>query len=197
MNAETRAAATTPAAYPPPELSVPAEAILDELRACGITHVVAVADFIQMSVHRLLDEGYLPGVRVLHTATEDEAVVIAAGLHLGGKVPVVMMQNQGLYACVNNLRAIGLDSRLPIFMMIGQFGRESANFGRDPNESARRVVRLLEPLLNTLEIPFLRLEGPEDIGNVRRAFELSRTQSWPAALLVGVPTGWQQSDSER
>lgn len=177
--------------------AVPADAILDELEACGITHVITVADFVQMSVHKRLGEGYLPNVRVLHTSTEDEAVVIAVGLHLGGQVPVVVIQNQGLYACVNNLRAIGLDCEFPIFMMIGQFGREPDNFGKDPSLSRRRVVRLLEPLLETLEIPFLRLEEPGDIGNIRRAFELSRQRSWPTAVLVGAPTGWAKPNATR
>ncbi|MCO4262514.1 thiamine pyrophosphate-binding protein [Pseudarthrobacter sp. MDT3-26] len=171
-------------------LAVPGELILDELAACQITHVVTVPDFVQMSVHAKLRENYLPDVEVIHTSTEDEAVVIAAGLYLGGANPVVIIQNQGLYACVNNLRAIGLDCGLPIFMMIGQFGREEENFGQDPALSDRRVVRLLEPLLDTLEIPHLSLEGPEDIGNVRRAYELSRERSWPTALVIGVPTAW-------
>lgn len=172
------------------ELAVPADAILDQLAECKVTHIVTVPDFVQMSVHAKLREGYLPDVRVVPTSTEDEAIVIAAALYLGGANPVVIIQNQGLYACVNNLRAIGLDCGLPIFMMIGQFGREEANFGQDPAHSERRVVRLLEPLLDTLEVPHLRLEGPSDLANVRRAYEISRERSWPAALVIGVPTAW-------
>ncbi|GFG48664.1 thiamine pyrophosphate-binding protein [Mycolicibacterium agri] len=178
---------TIPVGHP---LAVRADHILDELAACNITHVVTVPDFVQMSVHAKLREGYLPSVDVIPTSTEDEAVVIAAALHLGGANPVVIIQNQGLYACVNNLRAIGLDCGLPIFMMIGQFGREESNFGHDPAKSQRRIVRMLEPLLDTLEIPIFRLERPSDIGNVRRAYETSREKSWPTALVIGVPTAW-------
>lgn len=176
------------------ETLVDARAVLDQLAVCGITHVVTVPDFIQMSVHHLLADNYLPDVEVIHTSTEDEAVVIAAGLYLGGKSPVVIVQNQGLYACVNNLRAIGLDVGLPIMLMIGQFGREKENFGHSTANSTRRVVRLLEPLLDTLEIPHLPLEVPADLGNVARVFELSRERSWPAALIVGVPTGWPPNE---
>ncbi|MEH6944825.1 thiamine pyrophosphate-binding protein [Bacillus sp. JJ722] len=170
--------------------SVKASAILDELKACGITHVVTVPDYVQLSVHRFLEQGYLPEVSVVPCSTEDEAIVIAAGLYIGGKVPVVIIQNQGLYACVNNLRGMGLDSNVPIFMMIGQFGREFSNLGKDTRDSSRRVVRILEPLLDMLEVPYLCLEGPEDIGNIQKAFEISRKHQSPAALLIGAHTAW-------
>lgn len=170
--------------------SVNATSILDELKACGVTHIVTVPDFVQFSVHKYLEEGYLPDVTIVSCSTEDEAIVIAAGLYIGGKVPVVIVQNQGLYACVNNLRGAGLDAHVPIFMMVGQFGREFSNLGKNPRQSSRRMVRLLEPLLDTLEVPYWRLEGPEDTPNIRKAFQAAFEKEWPTALLIGANTGW-------
>lgn len=39
-------------------------------------------------MHRLLEDGCLTGVSVVPCCREDEAVVISAGLHICGKVPV-------------------------------------------------------------------------------------------------------------
>ena len=49
---------------------------------------------------------------------------------------------------------------------------------------------MLEPLLETLGVPYWRLEGPDDMGNVEAAWKSSRERSGPAALIVGHFVGW-------
>src|SRR5690625_462761 len=98
------------------------------LRACGVNHAVSVPDWVQLPLYRKLQEPQ-SGVRVVPCCAEDEAVAIAAGLTIGGCMPVLLLQNQGLYASVNNLRAIALDADIPMVMVLGQFGRERENFG--------------------------------------------------------------------
>lgn len=170
--------------------SVSASAILEQFRACGISDVTTVPDYVQMSVHRRLTEGALPEVRVVQCSTEHEAVTIAAGLHIGGRTPLVMMQNQGLYACCNALRAIGLDAQLPLLLLVGQFAREFANLGADPQSSSRRLVRNTERLLEALEVPFYRLECRADVGVIRTAHQRSQDERWPVVVLVGAHTAW-------
>lgn len=170
--------------------SVPASLILDELAACRISHFVTMPDYVQISVNQRLAEGYLRSVEVVNCATEDEAVAIAFGLHIGGKAPYLSMQNQGLFACANALRSVGVNTRTPLPMLVGQWGRELSNLGRDPLQSARLEVRQIEPLLDALEIPHFRLESREDIPNIRRGFELSRKEKMPTVVLVGAHTSW-------
>lgn len=162
--------------------------ILDSLLAAGVTHIVTVPDWIQISLHdaaiRRRD------VKLLSCCTEDEAVAVAGGLIIGGKVPVVVIQNQGLYAGVNAVRAVGLDARMPIVMMIGQFGREFANLEGDPRRSERRVVSMLEPMLDCMEIPYRRIESSEDVKLVQGAVRSAWERQWPAALLVGQSLAW-------
>lgn len=172
------------------QYSVPASMILAELQKCGITHFVTMPDYVQISVNHAINQGELPGVTVVNCATEDEAVAIALGLHIGGKRPFLSMQNQGLFACANALRSVGVNARTPLPIMAGQWGRELENLGHDPSESARLVVRRTEPLLDALEIPHFRLESPKDIDNVSRAFSIAHEHSLPAAVLVGAHTSW-------
>jgi sulfopyruvate decarboxylase TPP-binding subunit len=171
--------------------SVGAHAILDVFAAKHITHVTTVPDFAQFSLHLRLEEGYLPGVRLVRCCTEDQAIECAAGLWIGGKRPVVIMQNQGLYASMNALRAVGIDAKLPVVMMVGHWAREFANLGQDPRTSRRRVVAMVEPILDAMSVRYWRLESPADLANVGTAIDYAFNESAPAAVLVGAYTGWQ------
>ena len=183
MQANVSAASETPSTKPE-DYSVPAQALLDAFRACGIRFVTTVPDMLQIALHQLLDQPD-SGIRSINCATEDQAIETAAGLWAGGERAAVLVQNQGFYAAINSLRALGLDSRVPLFFVIGQFGREFSNLGADPRQSGRRMVRMLEPLLETLEVPYWRLEGPADIPNIEHAYLASRERSGPTALIVG------------
>ncbi|QGN49196.1 thiamine pyrophosphate-binding protein [Micromonospora sp. WMMD558] len=176
----------------PPTHQLDPDAAVREFLDCGITHVVTVPDYVMLSVYRAL-EANPAHPQLIYTCTEDEAVTMAAGLHIGGARPMVMMQNQGLYASLNAIRAVGIDARLPLFMMIGQFGREYANLGRPPQESARPLVRNCERILDALDIPYFPCERPEDVGNLSKAYRLSHERQWPSAALVGTYTAWPGS----
>lgn len=170
--------------------SVSSRAILDVFRDRKITHVTTVPDYAQLSLQMRLEEGYLPETRVMRCCTEDQAIECAAGLWIGGGKGVVIMQNQGFYASINSIRAVGIDAKLPLVLMIGPWGREFANLGQDPRQSRRRVVAMLEPLLDTLGIRSWRLESAADLGNVGEAIDHAYANSAPAAVVVGAYTAW-------
>ena len=117
-------------------------------------------------------------------------MAISGGLLIAGATPVVVIQNQGLYASVNGLRAIGIDARIPIVMMIGQFGREEGNLHEDTQQSTRFIVRLLEPLLDTLGIPYFSLGKESDLANIQKAFDLARKEETPTAVITEGLLGW-------
>lgn len=173
------------------KFSVPASAILDALAETGMTHFVSVPDYVQISLNHRLAEGYLPSVRVVDCATEDETVAVAFGLHIGGKVPWLSMQNQGLFACANALRSVGIEAGIPIPILVGQWGRELSNLGHSPAESRRLVVRKTEALCEAMDIPYFRLEGRDDIGRIRQAFEVGRQRGVASVVLVGAHTSWE------
>jgi sulfopyruvate decarboxylase TPP-binding subunit len=164
--------------------SMPARAVIDQLQRAEIDTVVTVPDFVQFKLHEALERG-VPGIRLVRCATEEQAICVAAGLTIGGARPLVVIQNQGLYACVNALRAVVLDAGIPLPLLVGQFGREFDNLGRDPAKSRRRVVRLVEPLAHTMELDTVRLERPGDVSAIADAITRLRTTGRPCALLVG------------
>jgi sulfopyruvate decarboxylase TPP-binding subunit len=167
---------------------VAATAIVERLEASGAHHIVTVPDFVQLSVHSVIDRS--PHFKVIRCSDENQAIHIAGGLQIGGKRTAVLMQNQGLLNCLNSLRAVGLDAGLAMLLVIGQFGREFANVGKDPAHSRRRVVNLVEPMLDALGIPHWRLDTPQDLSNIDEAAQVSASRQMPAAVLIGHYTAW-------
>lgn len=164
--------------------SVSASAVIRELQACSITHVVTVPDMLQIATHQALDNP-VHGIRQINCATEDQAIEVSAGLWAGGADNAIIVQNQGLYAGLNSLRALGLDSRIPMMFLVGQFGREWSNLGQEPSLSKRRMVYMLEPLLELLGIPFWRLDSPEDAALIRTAWAACKERRGPVVLIIG------------
>lgn len=163
--------------------SIPADDFLEAIRAARVQDVVLVPDTHQRTLLDALmadDE-----IRTVHCSTEDEAVAVSAGLIIGGRRPMMQIQHAGLYACVNNLRGVGIDGRFPIVLLIGLLGRDPELAPRDDGGS---MVRLAEPLLETLDIPSRLLDGAEDLHRVSEAFTEALEREGPVALLVGAAT---------
>jgi len=163
--------------------SISAADLLDALHDAGVTDVVAVPDTHQRSLIELLQAD--DAIRFIQTTTEDEAVALGAGLIVGGRRPVLQIQHAGLYACVNNLRGVAIDGEFPLVLLIGLLGRDPA---KPPRENFGSMVRLAEPLLETLGIPSHLLDSPDDVGLLADAIREAEERGGPVALLVGAET---------
>lgn len=163
--------------------SVAAELLRDAIRGLGITHVVTVPDTHQRT---LLDRLYADAdIRVVTVTTEDDAIGVNAGLYMGGAVPMLVIQQLGLFASMNALRGIALDMNVPTLILAGLFGRDVS---KPTAENRSRSVRLVEPLLDSMEIPHYAIDGPGDVGCIRTAFDQSRAVNGPVVVFVGAPT---------
>ncbi len=170
--------------------SISASAAVAALTRNKVDHVVTVPDWVQLALHARLDEG-IPGIRRINCANENQCVTVAAGLTIGGKRPVVMMQNQGLYNCVNTLRAVCLDAHVPMVFLVGQFGREFSNFARPATESRRTMVRIMEPMLASIGVPFHCLDSEADLVHMDQAYAQAQQERNAVVLLVSAPMAWK------
>ena len=166
-----------------PAQPVPGAAIAEEIRGLGVTHVLTVPDSHQKTVLDALAAGATP--RLLTVCTEDEAVGMNMGLYAGGARPMLVIQNNGLYAGLNAIKALSFEARVPLLMMIGEFVRDPAVPSR---ENRVRAVRMLEPTLETWGILCWRLDGPDDLPHVRQAYQQSLDARGPVAVAVGART---------
>ena len=169
-------------AAPPAERLDP-RSMLHQIRAAHVSHVVTVPDTHQKSLLDLLADQ--PRPQLITVCTEDEAIGVNAGLYAGGQRPFVLIQNTGFYACLNTIRGIALDARVPTCMLIGEFFRDVSLRSRD---NASRLVRMIEPTLELWAVPYLRLERAEDLHHIPEAYERCHRERGPIALLVGAPT---------
>ena len=164
-------------------ISVSAEAIVNEIEALGITHVINVPDTHQKSVLALLARR--PHPTLITACTEDEAIGINAGLYVGGKRPMLLIQNTGLLASINCIKGIAMDAGIPTFLLVGLFSRDVT---KAPAEDPKRVINKIGPTLDTWEIPWYPLERPDQIGAIAEAYQRSFEVRGPTVVLVGAPT---------
>lgn len=166
------------------------EDVLHQLERCDVRYVVTVPDWVQIPLHLAIEARPPGGIRMLKCCSEDEAFMVAGGLHVGGERSAIVIQNQGLYAGLNALRGIGLDAGLPLVLLIGQFGRELANLDGPSRQSSRRIVRMLEPLLEMLGIPFWTVDRRDQVGAISDAYASAAARQAPAAVLFGRNLSW-------
>lgn len=179
----------TPAIGPNPPGGPSASSLLIALKAAGATHVVTVPDFVQFALHiRLADPAN--GIPQIFACSEDQALTTATGLYVGGARPVVMVQNQGLYKCLNTLRATCIDSGVPVVFLVGQFAREQENFGKPMRQSERSMVRLMEPLLEALGLRHWTIEEDAQSARVGEAFAHAYAAQGAAIVLIGRHITW-------
>jgi sulfopyruvate decarboxylase subunit alpha len=167
----------------PVAAGVDAQLIVDEILNLGVTHIIVVPDTFQRTLIAKLTERDSP--KLVRVCTEDEAMGVNAGLYMGGQRPMMLIQNNGIYASINTMKAIALDAKVPTFIMVGQFLRDVTKRVED---NRVRAVRLLEPTLDTWGVPHYRLEGPNDLGVFREAYDRAQSDLGPACVLVGAPT---------
>lgn len=153
------------------------------IRKLGATHVLCIPDTNLRTAIAALQSDY--GSDFILASTEDEAVGITAGLYMTGKKPLMVIQNNGLFAMVNTLKAISLDAQVPTFLVIGQYGRNT----NLPVEANRlRSVRLLEPTLATWGVPFVRVDSGQDVDRMQAMWDAAYHARGPAAAIIGAPT---------
>jgi sulfopyruvate decarboxylase subunit alpha len=162
---------------------VAASAILDELLRLDVTHVINVPDTHQRTLLAALARQ--SQIRLLTACTEDEAIAINAGLWIGGQRPILSIQQVGLLAAMNNVKALAMDARIPTCMLVGYFGRDVTRPARD---NASRAIHLIEPTLDAWGIAYFPVEGPADLPAIGRAYRHSIEHTGPAVVLIGAPT---------
>jgi sulfopyruvate decarboxylase TPP-binding subunit len=163
--------------------SVPADVLHRAISDLRVTHVLTVPDTHQKTLIASLFAD--PNFNTLTLSTEDEAICVNAGLWIGGAEPLLVIQNVGLFAAMNALRGVAIDMRVPTCLLTGQYGRD-VTLPAEHNSSTG--VKLIEPVLEAMDVPFYRIDAEADVRLLRTAFERSRAERRPVVALVGAPT---------
>ncbi|HWH53870.1 MAG TPA: thiamine pyrophosphate-binding protein [Gemmatimonadaceae bacterium] len=153
------------------------EEIAATLAHLGVTHVVTVPDSTigqwQSAIERL---GTTAVVRVCR---EGEAWQIAAGLHLGGATPLVLIQCTGLLESGDAIRNALHDWKLPLWSIIGY--RSYLNQETLPGDTC---LTFTEPTLDAWRIDYRLVREHSQLGEMAEHLMACRAAKTPGAILV-------------
>lgn len=164
--------------------------VLDSLKQIGISHVVGLPDNSTAALfHALADD---PDMALITVTREGEAFATAAGLWMGGKTPLVLIQNTGLLESGDALRGMVTRLRLPIVCCISYRGYKSLAPDRPETLSpdilsdwkVDSVATLLQPTLRAWNLPYALVSDDADLDKIQAAYKQAQAESRPTAIII-------------
>ncbi len=156
-------------------------AIINELKKNDVTHVVWLPDSETNFMYELLTGE--PTLDLVPVCREGETMAIAAGLWVGGKKPVVLIQNTGIFESGDSIRGLGLDVHQPLVMLVGYRGWSRHGL---TNDSAAKFI---EHILHAWGINYYLIETDDDADRISLALAEADRNQRPVAVLVGTEFG--------
>ncbi|MFO0926769.1 MAG: hypothetical protein U0736_06965 [Gemmataceae bacterium] len=148
------------------------------MESAGVTHVVWLLD----SELEALGGGAGVGaarLRLIRVCREGEAIGVA-GLLLGGKRPVVLLQCTGLFDAGDALRNVVHALGLPLLLVVGVRSWKAHLRGG----STDSCPRFAEPIVQAWQLPHRWLNDADTADNLADAFRQAIAADRPLALLL-------------
>ena len=155
--------------------------VIEELKKNDISHVVWLPDSETNFMYQLLTNE--PTLTLVPVCREGETMAIAAGLWVGGKRPIVLIQNTGIFESGDSIRGLGLDVHQPLVMLVGYRGWSRHGITTDS------AARFIEHILHAWGINYYLIETDDDADRISFAIEEADRLQRPVAVLVGTEFG--------
>ena len=160
-----------------PEAALHPPAIIAELKKNDVTHVVWLPDSETNFMYEMLIND--TSLDLVPVCREGETMAIAAGLWVGGKKPVVLIQNTGIFESGDSIRGLGLDINQPLVMLVGYRGWVRHGLTADS------AARFIEHILHAWGISYYLVEADEDADRISIALEEAERTQKPVEVLMG------------
>jgi sulfopyruvate decarboxylase subunit alpha len=155
--------------------------IIAAVKDAGVEFILSVPDIVT-SAGLLRPIANDPGFRLVRVCKEDECIGIASGLSYADKRALILIQYTGFLDSLNAIRAVAVEYKQPICMMVGLLGHEPE---KAPSQSGRYGVRILEPICDAMGIEHHLVSEDSDIAKIKPAIERAYANSQPVAFLIG------------
>ena len=153
------------------------EQVATLLESLGVTHVVTVPD---STLGRWYDAiARRASLRLVRVCREGVAWGVAAGLHLGGATPLVMIQCTGFFESGDALRTVLHDWKLPICSVIGY--RSYLNQDTLPGDTC---LVFTEPVLDAWRVDWRLVTAPTQLGEIADHWRACRSAGRAGAILL-------------
>lgn len=152
--------------------------VVAALQDCGVTHVVWIPDSdIGRWEPALLAAN---GLELIRVCREGEAVALAAGLQLGGKHPIVLIQCTGFFEAGDTLRNILHDLHIPLFLVVGVRSYHAHQQGAS-NDSCPVFT---EPIVRAWQLPYRLLDRTHVAADLASAYRQAKAKDQAFAVLL-------------
>ena len=148
------------------------------LKGAGFDFFCGVPCSLLKGLVSLLDAD--EGAHYISATREDSALGMAAGAYLGGKRPMVLMQNSGLGVSVNALASLHTMYEIPVLLVISWRGEGG-------NDAPEHILmgEIMHPILDLMHIPHRVVVKDEPMGpQLAWARETMDATKKPVALIV-------------
>lgn len=152
--------------------------VADAFTLCGITHVVWVPDSELGTWNAALSTD--PRLTLLRVCREGEAFALAAGLWLGGKKPIILIQCTGLFEAGDALRNVLHDMKLPLFFVVGV----RSYYLHQQNATTDTCPVFTEPIMNAWRIPYAILDKRHTANDLADEIRRAQTENRAGAVLL-------------
>lgn len=178
----------------------PAGPLFATLVELGASHLLGVPDNGTAALFALAEAA--GDVDVLTVTREGEAFAVASGLWLGGKQPVVAVQNTGLLESGDSLRGTAYRMGVPLPILVGVRGYakmvahhrdiEAERVAGHAAQTMKRadidsVALITEPTLEAWKLPYTTYRGDSDVEEVRFLWALAHDAGHPVAVMLPFP----------
>jgi len=153
------------------------QTVLEQMKKNGVTDVVWLPDSETNWLFMLMKAE--PTLRLIGVSREGNACAIAAGLAVGGKTPLVLIQNTGLMESGDSLRGWLLGLNVPVVLMVGFRGWTRHGVTTDT------AATYTERFINAFGINYYLVESDADAPRITVAFEEAKKTRRPVIVLVG------------
>lgn len=149
--------------------------IVEEVHGCGIDLVASLPDgWIADLINRFEDDGRFTHVPVNR---EESAIGLCSGAFFSGTGALALMGASGLMTCVYAITKINYTYMVPILIFITMRGRlgDRAKFHVSNG-------LYLEPMMRSIDLPYVVVESRDQIGEIARAYEHAHTIARPVVV---------------
>jgi sulfopyruvate decarboxylase TPP-binding subunit len=154
---------------------IPGDQIEKTVSELGTTHVIWLPDTTLGQWEQALETS--ASCELLRVCREGEAWPLAAGLYLGGKSPLVMMQTTGLFESGDALRNVLFDLRIPLFALIGY----RSYLVEGSPDTAKKFA---EPILDAWGLKYELINGSNDLPKLVEHYRACQAAGKPGVGLI-------------
>ncbi len=152
--------------------------VVAALKACGVSHVIWIPDSALGAWEAALTA--TDGFPLIRVCREGEAFAVAAGLIMGGKKPVIVIQCTGLFEAGDALRNAIYDLKMAVFMIVGV----RSYYAHQQGVGSDSCPAFAEPIMKAWQVPYVVLDARHSAADLAQAYRAAQAEKRAGAVLL-------------